>query len=213
MTHLFFDLDGTLTDSSEGIMRAYAYMMDAMRLPYRDYTDFKRVVGPPLFDCFREDGVPEDQAKEALRLFQEYYAARGIWENEIYEGIKEALFALKESGIRLFVVTAKPEPFAKKVLDHFGLTSFFEDIIGADMAEKHCDKQTLLAEILKRNGISPSPKMAMIGDRSYDMIGALRVGIRAYGVLWGIGSEEELKGAGAERLFERPTSLTSLIDE
>ena len=76
MTHLFFDLDGTLTDSAEGIMRAYAYMMDALSLPYGDYTDFRRVVGPPLFDCFPEDGVPQGKEEEALRLFQSYYLPR-----------------------------------------------------------------------------------------------------------------------------------------
>ena len=211
MTHLFFDLDGTLTDSAEGIMRAYAYMMDALSLPYGDYTDFRRVVGPPLFDCFPKDGVPQGKEEEALRLFQSYYAERGIWENRVYDGIPEALSRLRAGGACLYVVTSKPEHFAKRILERFGLSPYFEDIIGADMAETLHKKEDLLREILMRNRLTPSRGMAMIGDRSYDVIGAHAVGLTAVGVLWGIGDGEELKRAGADLLLPSPASLDILL--
>ncbi len=213
MAHLFFDLDGTLADSAEGIMRAYAYMMDAFSLPYESYTDFRRVVGPPLFDCFKEDGIPSQNAQKALALFQEYYARKGVFENNLYDGIKETLSALKERQNMLYLVTSKPELFAKQILDRLALTPFFTDIIGADMAETFHKKEDLLRAILKRNGLFADSSMAMIGDRSYDVIGAHAVGMRGIGVLWGIGSQEELQKAGADMLLRTPMDLLRCLKQ
>jgi phosphoglycolate phosphatase len=213
MKHLFFDLDGTLTDSKEGIMRAYAYALDAYGIPYGSYTDFERVVGPPIHGCFVQDGIAEEDTAAAIRKFQEYYAERGIWENRVYGGIAEALAALKEKGARLYVVTAKPHRFAVQIIERFGLSPFFESVTGADMSELHCDKALLLQSALTRHSLLPDAKsMAMIGDRSYDIIGAKAVGMRACGVLWGIGSREELEGAGADILLGKPSSLSQLAD-
>lgn len=211
MTDLFFDLDGTLIDSAEGIMRAYAYMMDALHMPYENYTAFRRVVGPPLYGCFREDGIPDALCDKALALFQEYYARQGVLENDVYQGIPDALSSLKAEGIRLYVATAKPELFAVKILDRLALSSFFTDVIGADMEEKTHEKSELLSMLFARNRLAPHGEMAMIGDRSYDIIGAHRAGIRAFGVLWGIGSEEELTEAGADLLLSTPASLHHLL--
>ncbi len=207
MTHLFFDLDGTLADSAEGIMRAYAYMMDAMARPYGHYTDFRRVVGPPLIECFAEDGIPTEDAPKALSLFQKYYAEKGVFESALYDEIPEVLTALKAQGCALYVVTSKPEHFARKTLDRLAITPFFTDIIGADMQETFHKKEDLLRVILKRNALSPDESMTMIGDRSYDVIGAHAVGLRAAGALWGIGSIKELRQAGADLLLSSPSDL------
>jgi len=210
LERLFFDLDGTLIDSAEGIMRAYAYMMDALHLPYGSYTDFRRVVGPPLHGCFLEDGIPPDRCEHALALFQEYYAHKGVLENSVYDGIPAALDLLKRRGAALYVVTGKPQLFADQILDRLGLRSYFEDVIGADMEETLHEKADLLREILRRNALTPDAQMAMIGDRSYDIVGGRAVGMRTVGVLWGIGSEKELREAGADMLISSVGALGAL---
>ena len=212
MTHLFFDLDGTLLDSAEGITRAFAAAMDHFSIPYASPNDFLSVVGPPLYDCFSRFGVPEGKEKEALSVFQEYYARRGVYENALYSGAKEALLALKEGGAHLYIVTGKPEHFANIILERLGIRSLFEEVVGADMDEKMVDKDVLLKEAFCRAALSPHAKMAMIGDRSYDILGGKGVGIFTVGVLWGIGSEEELDAAGADVILSSTDELLRLKD-
>lgn len=210
MTHLFFDLDGTLIDSAEGITRAFASVMDHFSLPYNSPDEFRCVVGPPLYECFPRFSIPKGKEKEALTVFQEYYARRGVYENALFDGVKEALFALKNKGVHLYVVTGKPEVFAKKILARFGILSLFEGVVGADMEEKTVEKNFLLEKILSLASLSPNKKMAMVGDRSYDILGGKAVGLSTVGVLWGIGSKDELAYAGADTLLSETQELARL---
>ena len=210
MTHLFFDLDGTLIDSAEGITRAFAAVMDHFSLPYESLDEFRCVVGPPLYECFPRFSVPRGKEKEALDVFQKYYARRGVYENSLFEGVREALFALKEKGLHLYIVTGKPEVFAKKILARLGILSLFEGIVGADMEEKAVEKDFLLSKMLTLASLSPSRQMAMVGDRSYDILGGKAVGLTTVGVLWGIGSKDELVSAGADTLLSKTQELARL---
>ena len=210
MTHLFFDLDGTLLDSAEGIVRAFASVMDHFSLPYASLDEFRCVVGPPLYECFPRFGIPKGKEKEDLSIFQAYYAERGVYENALYEGVPEVLSHLKDKGIHLYIVTGKPEHFAKLILSRLGILSFFEGIVGADMEEKSVEKDLLLAKMLDKAGLSPSKEMAMIGDRSYDIIGGKTLGLHTVGVLWGIGGKEELQSAGADVLLSHVEDLKGL---
>ena len=210
MTHLFLDLDGTLIDSAEGITRAFAAAMDHFSLPYTSPDEFRCVVGPPLYDCFPRFGIPKGKEKEALGVFQEYYARQGVYENALYGGVKDALFVLKERGVHLYVVTGKPEVFAKKILARLGILSLFEGVVGADMEEKAVEKDFLLKRMLSLASLLPNEKMAMVGDRSYDILGGKALGLFTVGVLWGIGSKEELVRAGADTLLSETHELARL---
>ena len=210
MTHLFFDLDGTIIDSAQGITRAFAAVMDHFSLPYTSPDDFRCVVGPPLYECFPRFSIPSGKEKEALRVFQEYYARQGVYENTLYAGVKDALLSLKESALHLYVVTGKPEYFANMILERLGIRSLFEGVVGADMEERVVDKEILLKEMLRRAALLPSERMAMIGDRSYDVLGGKRVGLSTVGVLWGIGTENELRRAGADAILSQTSELSRL---
>ncbi len=210
MTHVFFDLDGTLLDSADGIVRAYEAVALRFSIPYRDVYEFRRVIGPPLYQCFLEDGIPKEKHAEALSVFQEYYARRGVYENRLYDGVREALTALREAGVHTYVVTAKPEHFALSILERLSVLSLFDGVRGADMNEREADKRFLLGDLLKREGITPSMRMAMVGDRSYDILGGRSLGIYTVGVLWGNGSRKELLLAGADRLFAKRSELCLL---
>lgn len=210
MTHLFFDLDGTLLDSAEGITRAFASVMDHFSLPYTSPDDFRCVVGPPLYECFPLFSIPSGREKEALDVFQEYYARKGVYENALFAGVKEALVSLREAGAQLYVVTGKPECFANMILERLGIRSLFKEVVGADMEEKVVDKEILLNEIFRRTSLSPKEGMAIVGDRSYDILGGKRVGLFTVGVLWGIGSEEELRAAGADAILTSTKELLRL---
>ncbi len=210
MTHLFFDLDGSIIDSAKGITHAFAAVMDHFSLPYTSPNDFLCVVGPPLYECFPRFSIPSGKEREALEVFQEYYAHKGVYENALYAGVKKALSELKTAGLHLYVVTGKPEHFANMILDRLGIRCLFEGVVGADMEEKVVEKEILLKEILRRTGLSPNEKMAMIGDRSYDILGGKRVGLFTVGVLWGIGTENELRAAGADTILSSTQELLRL---
>lgn len=210
MTHLFFDLDGTLLNSEEGIVRAFASVMDHFSLPYHSLDEFRCVIGPPLYECFPRFGIPKGKEKEALNVFQEYYARCGVYENALYSGVEDALKDLEASGTHLYIVTGKPQCFAEKILDRLGIRSLFDGIVGADMEEKRVEKELLLNEMLHLAHLTPSREMAMVGDRSYDILGGKALGITAVGVLWGIGSEKELRAAGADIVLSHQNELLKL---
>lgn len=210
VTHLFFDLDGTLLDSLEGIVNAFASVMDHFSLPYTSPNEFRCVVGPPLYSCFPLFGIPKDKSKEALDVFQAYYASRGVYENALYEGAEDALRQLKDAGVHLYIVTGKPQRFAEMILSRLGILSLFEGIVGADMEEKSVEKEALLAKMLSEAHLTPSEEMAMVGDRSYDIIGGKALKIKTVGVLWGIGTEKELRDAGADIVLSEIKELSRL---
>lgn len=207
--HLFFDLDGTLTDSAEGIINSFAYALDHFGKSYQK-EKLSYVVGPPLQGCFADFGIEKQDFLPALRKFQEYYTQTGIWQNRVFDGIQEALSALRMGGASLYVVTSKPLPQAERVLAHFGLAPYFTAVTGGDINENSVHKDGLLAALLHKLKLNaPRADMVMIGDRSYDIQAAKANGMDACGVLWGIGSEKEL--TGADLLLHAPDELLSLI--
>lgn len=208
--HLFFDLDGTLTDSKEGIINAFAYALNFFGKPYRR-EELSYIVGPPLQGCFADFGITGPDFMTALRKFQEYFGEKGIWQNRVFDDIPAVLAGLRQGGANLYLVTSKPLPYARQILDGFHLSSCFTAITGGDMDENTVEKEELLSDLLKRLSLADAPRtdMAMIGDRLFDIRGAKANGMTACGVLWGIGSREEL--AGADMLFREPKELLMLV--
>jgi phosphoglycolate phosphatase len=142
--------------------------------------------------------------------YRERFGDIGLYENDVYAGIPEVLTSLRQSGHRLFVATSKAHVFAERIIDHFGLREYFEEVFGAELDGTRADKSDLLAYALKATSVDPS-RTVMIGDRSYDMIGARNNGLRTIGVLYGYGSQEELITAGASQLCASPAAILDCL--
>ncbi len=194
---IIFDLDGTLTDSGPGIMRSVKYALDQMGIDFDDMTKLRSCVGPPLSQSFPHLGVPEDRVEEAIDHFRERYISIGVDENEPYEGIHEALEALKEAGFPLYVATSKPELMADHVLRRFKLTGYFTGICGATMSTERETKHDVLAYLLDTYQLEDP---VMVGDTIYDVDGAAVFNIPCLGVKWGYGSGPDMLDHGAQAL-------------
>lgn len=205
---ILFDLDGTLTDPKVGITKSVAYALNAYGIAVEDLDSLCPFIGPPLKDSFMEFyGFSADKAMEAIGKYREYFSVHGLFENELYEGIKEVLQQLQASGKRLAVATSKPEPFAIEILDYFGLSEYFEVIAGSKMDETRTTKGEVIAHALEQLGNPAVSQILMVGDRKHDCMGAAQFGMDCLGVLYGYGSEEELNAAGAVDLVATVAEL------
>ena len=208
---LLFDLDGTLTDSFEGITASALYALERCGIHEENRNRLAAFIGPPLLDSFsRFYKMDEAQARRAVAFYREYYAEKGIFACAPYPGIAGALAALKRRGKRLFVATSKPEDFAVRILQHFALAPLFEGVTGATMDETRTKKADVIAYALARFSLSKKGAL-MSGNRSHDILGAKANGIASLGVLYGYGSREELLAAGANALCETPAALPDAI--
>ncbi|MCF0142115.1 MAG: HAD hydrolase-like protein, partial [Parasporobacterium sp.] len=163
LKNIFFDLDGTLTDSAPGIMNSIRYALEKMDYPIPDEATLRLFVGPPLTDSYMEVcGMTEEEAFKGLELYRVYFADKGMFENLPYPGIKECLKELKDKGFRMFLATSKPEEYAKIIMDHFELSEYFCDICGASMDEKRNTKDAVIQYCMDKNNIAPEETI-MIG--------------------------------------------------
>lgn len=208
---VFFDLDGTLTDSGEGIINCVSYTLGEFGLPIPSREALRVFVGPPLRESFVKFGVPADRADEAVKVYRSRYIPVGIYENFPYPGIEEVLKNLKEQGHRLFVATSKPEWMAVKVLEKFELAHYFERICGAAMDGVRDQKSAVIAYLLEQVG--GVDEAIMIGDTKFDVIGANAHSIPTIGVSWGYGTVEEMEAAGAKAIAHTMDDLFRLINE
>lgn len=209
---VLFDLDGTLTDSQEGIVRSVSYALDKLSSPPLPPATLKRFLGPPLSDSFRRYcGFSEARALEAIALYRERFTATGMFENRVYDGVEAMLRALADAGRRLVVATSKPEPFSIQILEHFSLARYFDRIAGSGMDETRTGKDEVIAYAMEACGIADKGSLVMVGDREHDILGARRNGIPSVGVLYGYGSREELEAAGADAIVETVEALTAYL--
>lgn len=206
---ILFDLDGTLTDSGEGIINCAQYAFQQMGYPVPPREEMGIFVGPPLWDTFEKFGIPKERTDEAVRIFRSRYVPIGKYENTPYPGIRELLEALKETGDILYVATSKPETTAVDILNHFDLSKYFDRICGADLEKKRNSKDAVIAYLLDLTG--SDAEMVMVGDTEYDVLGAAAHGIPTIGVSWGYGSVEEMRSAGAKAIADTPEALLELL--
>ena len=192
---VFFDLDGTLTRSEDGIWNCVRYAAERMGFPEPDGATLAKFIGPPLVYSFQEYmGMTADQAVRAQEVYRERYNTVGKYENRVYPGVRALLRTLRSQGVRMGVVTGKPENSTRDILDYFGLSRFFERISCA--ADNRADKEHLIRAVMPGDGA----EVWMVGDRCFDMEGGRKAGVHTLGAAWGYGSLEELKESGAERI-------------
>lgn len=208
---VIFDLDGTLTESGEGIMKAGIAGLAAVGRESGGTEKLQKLIGPPLAEGYLQVyGLTEDECQEAVRAFRAYYETKGIFENALYPGAVEMLRALRESGKSLYLATSKPELQARRVLAFFSLGEYFEGIAGGDDTRDGGNKEKILARIVQAHVI-PVDTVAMVGDRAYDICAARALGMPGIGVSYGYGSRKELEKAGATHIVSSIHSLTDLL--
>jgi phosphoglycolate phosphatase len=212
MTAIYFDLDGTLTDPKRGITRSIQYALQKLDHATPSEGELTWCIGPPLHASLKKLLGSDELAHTALSLYRERFADIGIYENEIYDGIERTLSVLAKSGRRLFIATSKPCIYAERIVAHFNIACYFDQVFGSELDGRRTDKTELLAYALQASRIDPA-HATMIGDRSHDMIGARNNGMTAIGVLYGYGTEDELLDAGAHRVCATPQGLLSQIDK
>ncbi len=209
---ILFDLDGTLTDPKQGITASVAYALKCYGIEVPDLDRLIPFIGPPLKDSFMEFyGFSEGQALEAVEKYREYFTPTGIFENRLYTGVPEMLAALKADNRKIMLATSKPEPFALRILEHFGLTEYFDFICGSELSGGRPAKADVIAHVLTCCNITELEEVIMVGDRRHDIEGAHKCGVQACGVLFGYGSREELEACGADFIAEDIAQLKDFL--
>ncbi len=229
--YLFFDLDGTLTNPAQGITNSFIYAFKSLGIEVPTYETLLTFIGPPLPVTFgKMMGLPDSQVDEAIKKYREYFSTRGIFENELFDDIPPALEKLKAAGKKLVVATSKPEEYSVKIINHFGLEKYFDYVCGSCMDETRGSKTEIISYALERCGIGDiscskgrgnnssssnnndnKSRVLMIGDRFHDIEGAKNNQIKSCGVLYGFGSQEELKKAGADYIIPKIDGLFKIV--
>ena len=215
--YLFFDLDGTLTNPAQGITNSFIYAFKSLGIEVPSYETLLTFIGPPLPVTFgKMMELPESQIDEAIKKYREYFSTRGIFENELFDDIPPALEKLKAAGKKLVVATSKPEEYSVKIINHFGLDKYFDYVCGSCMDETRGSKTEIISYALERCGIDDNSdndksRVLMIGDRFHDIEGAKNNQIKSCGVLYGFGSQDELKKAGADYIIPKIDGLFKIV--
>jgi phosphoglycolate phosphatase len=210
--NLFFDLDGTLSDPSDGITRCLQHALKCLGQPYPPKSELIKYIGPPLRWTFPRLLGSEDPAliDAALRYYRERYADVGLFENEVYPGVPELLQQLYDEGYPLYVVTSKPTVYSDRIVRRFGLDRFFRKVYGPELDGRFDDKQELVGFILRERAIDPACTI-MIGDRARDIESGQAHGTRTLGVTYGFGSAEEIAAAKPDEICHTPGDIHPAI--
>ena len=199
--YVLFDLDGTISDPKVGICTSVQQALKKFGIDVPDINTLTPFIGPPLRDSFRDfyHIKPEDM-EDVIAAYRARFSTVGLFENDLYDGIPELLKALKENGRKLALASSKPRVFVEKILDHFGISQYFDVIMGSELDGTRENKSEIIAECLRLFDLDPDGDLSetvMVGDRKYDIEAANAAGLPNIAVSYGYGSEEELSKAGA----------------
>jgi phosphoglycolate phosphatase len=209
---VLLDLDGTLIDSQPGIAASCLAALRALGHEPDENLDIARAIGPPLEELMQVllKSYGDDRVAEAVAAYRQHYGESGLFQSEPYPGIGHSLKDMQQAGLRIYLATSKRAIFARRILEHLELDTYFNAIYGSVPSGELDHKPELLAHIASEHNLRPSDGL-MVGDRRHDIIGAHAVGMRGLGVLWGYGSRQELEIAGADQLVESSTDLARAV--
>lgn len=209
---IFFDLDGTLTDSKEGILNSFAHAAKELGLKKFSRDELEKHIGPPIRDTFLDYfDVCGEQNEAAVHIYREYFSRQGIFENEVYAGIATMLESLAANGKTVVLATSKAEPFALRILEHFDLMKYFTFVAGGIPDGSRMHKIDVLRHAVAGVKVSDLSSAVMVGDRKYDVEAAAQLGIESIGVLYGYGNFQELTAAGASYIVKDVSELEALL--
>ena len=208
--HVFFDLDGTITNSAPGITNSIIYARKKWGLEPGTNADYYKFIGPPMPQSYEEFwGFSHEDAVRFLEDYREYFSVKGLFENEVYPGVMDLLAALKAAGKHLYIATTKPTGFSERIAERFGFAEYFDMISGSDL-NKTNSKFAVIEAARVRFGLDMSDAI-LVGDKSHDVEGAHEHGIPCIGVTWGFGGRDELEAAGADYIVDTPEELKALL--
>ena len=216
MKAILWDLDGTIINSEEGITKCVQYALRAHGIEEPDLKKLLCFIGPPLDPVFREKyGMSEEEAWQSVVTYRERFDVKGIFECCLYDGVKEVIMDMKQKGYVLALASSKPEGACRRILDHFELTPYFDEVVGSTLDGSISTKEEVLEELGRRMASLHIGKdeMCLIGDTKYDAVGAKAFGIRCVGVSYGFGTREDMLVAGAEAVFDRIEEVEKYIEE
>ena len=208
-TTILFDLDGTLVDSGEGVLKCAELALRHFDLPIPTPEEMRTFVGPPLRDSFLRFGCTEEMAQEAIAVYRRRYTTVGKFELFVYPGIEKLLQDLTAAGCKLYVATSKPETVSVEILQHLGLARYFTYIAGADQDKGRSTKSEVIAHLLAQVGNLEGA--LMVGDTAYDVIGSAQHGIPCAGVSWGYGTLESIEAAHPAAIVHSTEELLAFV--
>ena len=196
--YIFMDLDGTISDPKDGITKSVAHALSYYGIQVENLDTLEKFIGPPLFDSFRDFyGFSEERSREAIEKYREYFGRQGLFENMLYDGMKELLAAVVSHGKKIVIATSKPEVYTVQILKYFGIEHYFQFVAGSTLDGSRSKKGDVIRYALDSLKIT-ADQAVMVGDRKHDVIGAKENGMYAVGVLYGYGDRKELETAGAD---------------
>ncbi|HZJ78534.1 MAG TPA: HAD hydrolase-like protein [Clostridia bacterium] len=209
---ILFDFDGTFADTGEGIFKSIKKMLKDMNKPQITNEQLKIFIGPPLADSLKSVcGFNDDEVAQAIKIYRSHYSSGDYKILRIYDGIIPLIEELKKLGIKTAIASSKPEIFLIKTLEHLGLENLFDAVVGIGEGAVFANKFAIIQKALDKAGLKDKERVLMVGDRRFDVLGAKTVGIRSVGVLFGYGSEKELKDEGADYIVENVEQLRNII--
>lgn len=204
---ILFDLDGTLTDPKVGITKSVQYALAKFNIYESDLDKLVPFIGPPLVESFQEFySLSKEQAAAGVGYYREYFTKAGIFENAVYPGIKEMLALLAAAGKQLIIATSKPTMYSEQIVEYFGLTQFFQSIVGSNLDGSRIDKAEIIEYILAGLAGVDRQNVIMVGDRKHDIIGAQKNDLAVIAVKYGYGAAAELQAA-------KPTYTVATVNE
>lgn len=210
--NVFFDLDGTITDSREGIINGFVYALKYYGIEVEDRKYLEKFIGPSLLDTFKNEyKFDEEQAILAVAKYREYYSEKGLKENKLYDGIKDLIIELTNNNKNVVLATAKPTVYTNEILEIHGIKQYFKFISGATLDGSRVKKADIIKYALENLKPINLEECIMVGDRTYDIAGAKENNMKSIGVTYGFGSEQELKSAGANYIAHSIEELKNII--
>ena len=211
--YVIFDFDGTVADTGEGILKSLQFAFSDQGDPVPDLSDLKKFIGPPVYYSFTAFyGVPEDRVGDYIKSYRARYREKGVFECELYPGMRETLQTLRQHGVRLGIASSKPQTLIYDVMEHLGITSLFDAVTGTAFDDsRHASKTDLIESSMEKLGATDRGRVLMVGDRLYDLDGAAGAGVDSCGVLFGYGSEEEFRAHHATHIIAAAQELLPLV--
>ncbi len=207
-----FDLDGTISESAEGIKYCIKKTLDKMGKPHPDLSDYSKYIGPPLVKTFQKLCLlNEEQAQKAVEIYVKYYDVEGLKRNRLYQGIEDVLKACNDNGVRIAVCSSKNEKIASEVVDLLGVTKYFDALCGSNIDGSRKEKEDLIPYALKTLHAEDGDRVVMIGDTKFDCIGAKKCEVDFIGVTYGYGNKQDMIDSGAEVFASTPSQLHKLL--